>query len=196
MFTGLVEAMGAIGAAEPRDGGLRLWIEAGALAAEPAVGDSVSVDGCCLTVVAREGARLAFDAIPETLRRTTLGQRGVGDAVNLELPLLPTDRLGGHFVQGHVDAVTEVTDRRSEGADVVMAFRVPPALQNQIVEKGSIAIDGVSMTVAGVSGDGFSVALIPHTLAVTTLGVRRPGDSVNLEGDILAKYIAALVAPE
>ena len=123
MFTGLVGAMGAIESTEPRDGGLRLWIDAGALAADPAVGDSVAVDGCCLTVVALEGARLAFDAIPETLRRTTLGRRGVGDAVNLELPLLPTDRLGGHFVQGHVDAVTDVTHRRSEGADVVMTMR-------------------------------------------------------------------------
>ena len=196
MFTGLVEALGTIEAAEPQDGGLRLWVDAGALKAEPLVGDSVAVDGCCLTVVARKGAGLAFDAIPETLRRTTLGRRGVGDAVNLELPLLPTDRLGGHFVQGHVDAVTEVTDRRSEGADVVMTMRTPPDLAGQIVEKGSIAIDGVSMTVAGVSEGGFSVALIPHTLAVTTLGLRRPGDAVNLEGDILAKYIAALMAPE
>jgi riboflavin synthase len=196
MFTGLVEAMGAIEATEPQDGGLRLWVDAGALEAQPAVGDSVAVDGCCLTVVGCEGTRIAFDAIPETLRRTTLGQRGVGDPVNLELPLLPTDRLGGHFVQGHVDAVTEVTERKSEGADVVMGFKTPPALRQQIVEKGSIAIDGVSMTVAGVTEDGFSVALIPHTLAVTTLGLRRPGDSVNLEGDILAKYIAVLVSKE
>ena len=196
MFTGLVEALGTIEAAEPQDGGLRLWIDAGALEAEPLVGDSVAVDGCCLTVVARKGAGLAFDAIPETLRRTTLGRRGVGDAVNLELPLLPTDRLGGHFVQGHVDAVTEVTDRSAEGADVVMTFRMPAELARQIVEKGSIAIDGVSMTVAGVSADAFSVALIPHTLAVTTLGLRQPGDTVNLEGDILAKYIAVLVNPE
>lgn len=196
MFTGLVEAMGAIEATEPRDGGLRLWVDAGALAAEPAVGDSVAVDGCCLTVVGREGSRIAFDAIPETLRRTTLGRRGVGDSVNLELPLLPTDRLGGHFVQGHVDAVAEVLDRTSDGADVIMTFKTPPALRKQIVEKGSIAVDGVSMTVAGVLEDGFSVALIPHTLAVTTLGLRRPGDRVNLEGDILAKYVAVLVNPE
>lgn len=196
MFTGLVEAMGAIEATEPRDGGLRLWVDAGALAAEPAVGDSVAVDGCCLTVVGREGPRIAFDAIPETLRRTTLGRRGVGDSVNLELPLLPTDRLGGHFVQGHVDAVSEVVGRTSDGADVIMTFKTPPALRKQIVEKGSIAIDGVSMTVAGVFEDGFSVALIPHTLAVTTLGLRRPGDRVNLEGDILAKYVAVLVNPE
>jgi riboflavin synthase len=195
MFTGLVEAMGTIAAAEPRDGGLRIWIDAGTLEAEPQLGDSVAVDGCCLTVVAGEGSRLAFDAIPETLRRTTLGRRGVGDAVNLELPLLPTDRLGGHFVQGHVDAVAEVVDRRSEGADVVLTLRLPPELTRQVVEKGSIAIDGVSMTVAAVAGDRFSVALIPHTLAVTTLGLRQPGDAVNLEGDVLAKYIAALVAP-
>ncbi|MHC4547158.1 MAG: riboflavin synthase [Planctomycetota bacterium] len=195
MFTGLVEAMGRIAATEPRAGGLRVWIDAGNLAAETAPGDSVAVDGCCLTVVGREGPRLAFDAIPETLARTTLGRRDPGDRVNLELPLRPGDRLGGHFVQGHVDAVAEVVDYRAEGDDVVMTFRLPEALRSQVVEKGSIAIDGVSMTVAAVKGDTFSVALIPHTLAVTTLGVRRPGDAVNLEGDILAKYVAVLVAP-
>jgi riboflavin synthase len=159
------------------------------------MGDSVAVDGCCLSVVGASGARLAFDAIPETLRRTTLGRRAAGDSVNLELPLRPADRLGGHFVQGHVDAVAEVLERREAGADVTLTFRVPAALDGQVVEKGSVAIDGVSLTVAGVGKGTFSVALIPHTLAVTTLGRRGKGDHVNIEGDILAKYVAALVRP-
>jgi riboflavin synthase len=165
------------------------------LANEVREGDSVAVDGCCLTVVLASEARLAFDAVPETLRRTTLGQRAAGDPVNLELPVKPSDRLGGHFVQGHVDAVSEVVARRVKGDDAVMTFRLPEALEGQVVEKGSVAIDGVSLTVMAVKGATFSVALIPHTLAVTTLGRRAPGDHVNLEGDILAKYVAALVRP-
>jgi len=193
MFTGLVAAMGAIAASEPLEGGIRLWVEGGDLARETAIGDSVAVDGCCLTVVAREGDRMAFDAIPETLRRTTLGERSVGDRVNLELPVRPADRLGGHFVQGHVDSVTDLLDRSRTGDDVVLSFGLPSALQGQIVEKGSVALDGVSMTVVHVDPERFSVAVIPHTLAVTTLGLREPGDKVNVEGDILAKYVASLV---
>jgi len=196
MFTGLVQALGRIASIEPREGGVRLLVEAGAgdLAAEARIGDSVAVDGCCLTVVARDGARLAFNAIPETLDRTTLGRRKAGDRVNLELPLRPADRLGGHFVQGHVDAVADVVERAERDGDVRMTFRVPAALEGQIVEKGSIAIDGVSLTVASLGEGVFTVALIPHTLAVTTLGDRAAGDAVNLEGDILAKYVASLVA--
>ncbi|HEX5137253.1 MAG TPA: riboflavin synthase [Planctomycetota bacterium] len=194
MFTGIVQSMGRIASISPAEGGARLWVEAGPLAGEAKQGDSVAVDGCCLTVVGTSGGRLAFDAIPETLRRTTLGRRAAGDAVNLELPLRPVDRLGGHFVQGHVDAVAEVLERREQGADVTMTFRLPPALGGQVVEKGSVAIDGVSLTVASADARTFSVALIPHTLAVTTLGRRGKGDLVNLEGDILAKYVAALVA--
>jgi riboflavin synthase len=193
VFTGIVEFMGRIASISPAEGGVRLWVEAGPLADEAKQGDSVAVDGCCLTVVGASGARLAFDAVPETLRRTTLGRRAAGDPVNLEMPLRPVDRLGGHFVQGHVDAVAEVLDRRDEGGDVTMTFRVPQGLRGQIVEKGSVAIDGVSLTVATVGAGTFSVALIPHTLAVTTLGCRARGDAVNLECDILAKYVAALV---
>jgi riboflavin synthase len=194
VFTGIVLAMGRIEALEPRAGGVRLSVDAGALAAQVRVGDSVALDGCCLTAVGGAGGRLLFDAIPETLRRTTLGARRPGDPVNLELPLRATDRMGGHFVQGHVDAVTEVVDRREEGDDVVLTFRLPAALRGHVVEKGSVAIDGVSLTVAAADGETFSVALIPHTLAVTTLGRRARGDVVNLEGDVLAKYVAALVA--
>ena len=194
MFTGLVEAMGEIAAIEPREGaGVRLWIDAGGLAEEVKTGDSVAVDGCCLTVVGREQGRLAFDVIPESLARTALGRRETGDRVNLELPMRPTDRLGGHFVQGHVDGVAKVLECSRSGDDVVYRFSLPPALAGQVVEKGSVALDGVSMTVAGVDGESFSVALIPHTLAVTTLGLRKEGDEVNVEGDILAKYVASLL---
>ena len=185
--------MGAIAASEPLEGAIRLWVEGGDLARETAIGDSVAVDGCCLTVVARDTDRMAFDAIPETLRRTTLGERSAGDRVNLELPVRPADRLGGHFVQGHVDAVTELLDRSRTGDDVVLSFGLPPPLRGQIVEKGSVALDGVSMTVVHVDPERFSVAVIPHTLAATTLGLREPGDKVNVEGDILAKYVASLV---
>jgi len=187
--------MGRIASLSPREGGVRLWVEAGSIASEVKEGDSVAVDGCCLTVVGVSGARLAFDAVPETLRRTTLGRRAAGDEVNLELPVRPLDRLGGHFVQGHVDAVAEVVARRDAGDDVVMTFGLPPALRGQVVEKGSVAIDGVSLTVAGVDARTFAVALIPHTLALTTLGRRAAGDQVNLEGDILAKYVAAALPP-
>jgi len=193
VFTGIVQSTGQIASIAPRQGGVRLSVDTGPLAFEVREGDSVAVDGCCLTVVGASGARLEFDAIPETLRRTTLGQRAPGDPVNLELPLRPMDRLGGHFVQGHVDAVSEVVARRAQGDDVVMTFRLPPVLRGHIVEKGSVAVDGVSLTVASVEGGTFSVALIPHTLSVTTLGRRGPGDAVNLEGDVLAKYVAALV---
>lgn len=195
VFTGIVQSTGRIASVAPREGGIRVWVDSGSLAAEAKEGDSVAVDGCCLTVVGASGARLAFDAVPETLRRTTLGRRAPGDPVNLELPLRPSDRLGGHFVQGHVDAVSEVVARRALGDDVVMTFRLPAALEGHVVEKGSVAIDGVSLTVTAVEGGTFSVALIPHTLAMTTLGRRAPGDHVNLEGDILAKYVAALVRP-
>ncbi len=194
MFTGLVLGMGEIAAEQPREGGIRLWIDAGAIAEEASVGDSVAVDGCCLTVVALEEARLGFDVIPESLRRTALGAKGVGSRVNLELPLRPSDRMGGHFVQGHVDGTAEMLGRTEQGDDVLMRFSIPESLHGQVVEKGSIAIDGVSLTVAGVEAETFTVALIPHTLEVTTMGALKVGDRVNLEGDILAKYVANLLA--
>ena len=192
VFTGLVQALGTIRRLEPRGEAIRLVVEAPGPASEAKLGDSVAVNGCCLTVVEIEGERLGFDVIPESLERTNLGATVVGDRVNLELPLRPTDRLGGHFVQGHVDAVGRLVDRKAEGGDVRFHFSLPESLAGQVVEKGSIAIDGVSMTVAGVEDGGFSVALIPHTLEVTTFGHLEVGDPVNLEGDILAKYVAAL----
>lgn len=197
MFTGLVQARGTIRSLQPRGEAVRLVVEAPQPAGEAQLGDSVAVNGCCLTVVGIDGDLLDFDVIRESLDRTNLGSKNVGDRVNLELPLRPTDRLGGHFVQGHVDAVGHLTEKRGNAAgevegDVRFRFSLPNSLRGQVVEKGSIAIDGISLTVATVADDEFSVALIPHTLAVTTLGTMDVGDPVNLESDILAKYVAAL----
>jgi len=192
MFTGLVQALGEITTKEPRGGAVRLIVQGPEFATEAQIGDSVAVNGCCLTVVEIAGDTLAFDVIPESLDRTNLGAQEVGDRVNLELPLRPTDRLGGHFVQGHVDAVAKFSGKSDSDGDVRFRFSLPSTLRGHVVEKGSIAIDGVSLTVASVEDGGFTVALIPHTLEVTTLGRLEPGDPVNLEGDILAKYVAAL----
>jgi len=192
MFTGLIQALGAVREKRSLGTAVRLVVEARGPAAEAALGDSVAVNGCCLTVVEIDGDRLSFDVIPESLARTNLGACDVGGRVNLELPLRPTDRLGGHFVQGHVDAQGELLEKRVAGEDVRYRFSLPAPLRGQVVEKGSIAIDGISLTVAAAGPDWFEVALIPHTLEVTTLGAMDVGAPVNLEGDILAKYVAAL----
>jgi len=163
--------------------------------AECKIGDSVAINGCCLTVVAVDGATWSFEAGAETLSKTNLGGLKPGDAVNLERPLGVGGELGGHFVQGHVDGVGRVNAILYDGDWVEMWFRIPAELSRFIVPKGSIAIDGVSLTVVDVEADRFSVALIPHTLQVTTLGNRQPGDAVNIETDILAKYVQRLITP-
>lgn len=190
MFTGIVEAQGRIARIEPCGGRVDLEIEApDELARGVAVGDSISVDGCCLTVAARAGARLAFQAVPETLRRTALGERAPGDAVNLERALRADARLDGHIVQGHVDGVGRVEALRNESEDVRMRIACPPELARLLVQKGSVAVDGVSLTVVDPDAGGFSVALIPHTMQLTTLGRLVPGARVNLEADVLGKYV-------
>lgn len=195
MFTGLVQELGRVRSVEPAGDGLRLEVEAPAIAAEVAPGDSVSVSGCCLTAteVAPDGFRC--DVMAETLARTALGGLAAGDPVNLELALRLGDRLGGHFVQGHVDATGEVTAVDEEGFARRVRIAAPAGLLRYVVEKGSIALDGISLTVTDVDEEGFGVAIIPHTLAVTTLGARQPGDRVNVEVDIVAKYVERLVAP-
>lgn len=197
MFTGLVEAMGEVAALEalPGGAGMRLVVRSPAVAKESAIGDSVAVNGCCLTVTARDGDTLAFDAVPETLARTNLGRLHVGSPVNLERPLRLGDRLGGHLVQGHVDAVGEVRLVSPEGSSVRIAIDAPENVRRYLVPKGSVAVDGVSLTVAAVTETGFEVVIIPHTAAVTTLGRVRPGDAVNLEADVVGKYIERLLAP-
>ncbi len=159
------------------------------------VGASVAVNGVCLTVVERPEGALAFDLSPETLARTSLGRLRPGQPVNLERPVTLLTRLGGHLVQGHVDGVGEVAALEPDGrGGAVLTVRAPGGLARYLVEKGSVAVDGVSLTVAGTDGDGFRVALIPHTLRATTLGAVRPGDPVNIEVDVIAKYVERLLA--
>jgi riboflavin synthase len=190
MFTGIVLEVGTVAAFD----GSRLVLSAPQTAPSAAVGDSVSVAGVCLTVVEVEEGRLAFDVVPETLSRTALGGLEPGDVLNLEPSLRVGDRLGGHVVQGHVDGVGRVRSITPEGDSRRMWVDAPQAVLAYCIEKGSIAVDGVSLTVAAFDDDGFEVALIPHTLAVTTLGRLEPGDELNLEADVLGKVVERLVA--
>jgi riboflavin synthase len=186
MFTGLVREVGTV--VSFADG--RLRVESGIAAA---IGDSVAVEGVCLTVVDGDRKTLAFDAVPETLARTTLGRLRPGVPVNLEPALRAGEALGGHYVQGHVDGVGRIRSVEPEGDGSRVWVDAPATVLHYCVEKGSIAVDGVSLTVAGLDDEGFAVALVPHTLAVTTLGTSVPGDEVNLETDVLAKYVEKLV---
>jgi riboflavin synthase len=190
MFTGIVREIGTVAAFD----GSRLVVAAPETAADAAVGDSVAVAGVCLTVVAVEGRRLAFDVVRETLSRTALGGLGPGGFLNLESSLRVGDRLGGHVVQGHVDAVGRVRSITADADSRRVWVDAPQAVLGYCIEKGSIAVDGVSLTVAAFDDDGFEVVLIPHTLAVTTLGRLEPGDDVNLEADVLGKVVERLVA--
>lgn len=189
MFTGLVEALGTIRHVEPDGaGGHWLHIAEPTIAPQLTVGDSVAVNGACLTVIDRTDHLFRFQAGPETLRRTNLGELSIGQRVNLERALRLSDRLGGHLVQGHVDGVGQVAERIAQGDWELVWFVCPPELARWMVPKGSIAVDGVSLTLVDVEAERFSIALIPHTLAKTTLGFRRPADTVNLETDLMAKY--------
>lgn len=192
MFTGIVQAVGTIRRIEASGGDLRLFVDASAVAAESAVGDSLCVSGVCLTVVAREGGIHAFDVSVETLALTTLGALHVGDAVNLEPALRLSDRLGGHLVSGHVDGVGRVVAIAPDARSQRWTFEVPAALSRYIAAKGSICVDGVSLTVNDVGANRFGVNLIPHTVEQTTFGDRRVGDRVNLEIDMLARYVERL----
>jgi riboflavin synthase len=193
MFTGLVEALGHVERVAVEGPGRRFVLRWPGLAGPLAPGESVAVNGCCLTVVAAEGERFEVQAGPETLLRTNLGAKAEGDRVNLERSLRVGDRLGGHFVQGHVDTTADLRERRPEGEWEFLAFGLDPAWTELMVEKGSIAVDGVSLTLVEVGRDGFSVMLIPHTLSVTTLGALRVGDRVNIEVDMLAKHVKKLL---
>jgi riboflavin synthase len=197
MFTGIVEGTGTVAALAAADdaSGARLEVEAPFLAGELRPGESVAVNGCCLTVAQATAAGFAADLVAETLRRTALGGLAAGDLVNLERPMALGGRLGGHLVQGHVDGVARVLDRTAAGDGHEVRIELPAELERYVVEKGSVAVDGVSLTVAGVGPGWFAVALVPHTLEVTTLGRRRPGDPVQLEVDVVAKYVERLVAP-
>lgn len=189
MFTGLVEEMGVVRNVHPVGSAADVSIDAKTVSTDAALGDSIAVNGCCLTIVAIDGPVLTFQAGEETLSRTNLGELSSGSVVNLERSMMVGQRMGGHYVSGHVDALGTVDERNEDGEWAEFWFNVPPALTRQMASKGSVTVDGISLTLVDVEPERFSVALIPHTLQVTTLGRRAIGDSVNIETDLLAKYV-------
>lgn len=194
MFTGIVREVGRIASLAGGDDGVRLEIDAPRTAPVVEVGGSVAINGVCLTAESIDGERIAFHAVPETLRRTTLAGLAAGAQVNLEPALRAGDAMGGHIVQGHVDGVGRVQSVEAEGEGLRVIVEAPDDLLRYCVEKGSIAVEGVSLTIAELHDDAFGLALIPHTLAETTLAEIAPGRPVNLEVDVLAKYVERLVA--
>ena len=193
MFTGLIEAVGQVADIEETDGGCRLRI-ATPLAAELAVGESIAVNGVCLTVVSPTATMFAADVSPETRRVTTLGQWAAGRRVNLERPLRADARLGGHFVLGHVDAVTSLLSVRADADCYWLEFALPEPMQPLLISKGSVSLDGISLTVASLGARSFGVQIVPHTWTHTALSGLTPGAGVNLEADVLGKYVARLMA--
>jgi riboflavin synthase len=192
VFTGLVADLGTVAVVDASDAGVRLTVRT---ALELREGDSVAVNGVCLTATSVPDGAFTADVMPETLRRSSLGALEAGSKVNLELPLRADDRLGGHFVQGHVDGMGTIWDVREEGFSHVVTIGAPPQIMRYVIEKGSIAVDGVSLTVSGLGEDWLQVSLIPETLERTTLGEATTGTPVNLEVDVLAKYVERLVPP-
>ena len=194
MFTGIVEELGRVIALEPSEDSARLTVEGPLVTTDARHGASIAVNGVCLTVVDHEADRFTVDVMAETLRRSSLGALGAGDRVNLERAMAASDRFGGHIVQGHVDGTGLILDRVAGDRWEVVRIGMPPALARYVVEKGSITVDGVSLTVTEVDADSFSVSLIPTTLELTTLGHKGVGAPVNLEVDVLAKYVERLLA--
>jgi riboflavin synthase len=190
MFTGIVEELGTVEALERQSDAVRLTVRATAVLEDTALGDSISVNGCCLTVAERTDATWTADVMAETLAKTGLGSLGAGDRVNLERAVTAGTRLGGHLVQGHVDALGHVVRREPGGHWDVVTISMPRHLAPYLVDKGSVTVDGVSLTVVEAADDEFTVSLIPETLRRTTLGFREPGDAVNLEVDVIGKYVA------
>jgi riboflavin synthase len=193
VFTGIVRELGRVVSAEAGGGGLALVLEAPATSRALAIGDSLAVNGVCLTAATVDGQRVSLTAVPETLSRSTLGALARGDAVNLEPALRAGEPLGGHYVQGHVDAVGRVQSVEAEGDGLRVFVEAPREVLRYCVEKGSITVDGVSLTIAELASDAFAVALVPHTLEATTLSALVPGREVNLEVDVLAKYVERLL---
>ncbi|WP_028636723.1 riboflavin synthase [Nocardioides sp. URHA0032] len=193
MFTGIVEELGTVAAVEDQGDAIRLSIRATTVLADAGLGDSIAVNGCCLTVTTVDGDTWTADVMQETLDKTSLYGVRPGDTVNLERAVTADKRLGGHIVQGHVDAVGEIVSRTPSEHWEVVEIAMPAALSRYLVDKGSITVDGVSLTVVEAGDDRFTVSLIPETLARTTLGTRQPGDRVNLEVDVIAKYVERLL---
>jgi riboflavin synthase len=194
MFTGIVRELGSVVEADEAGGGRTLVVRAPATAARTGLGDSVAVNGCCLTATAVDADTITFHAVPETIARTTLGALAPGDSVNLESAVRAGEELGGHYVQGHVDAVGRIQSVEAEGEGLRVFIEAPEDVLRYCVEKGSVTVDGVSLTIAELAEGAFAVALVPHTLEATTLSDLRPAQRVNLEADVLAKYVERLVA--
>jgi riboflavin synthase len=196
LFTGIIEHLGSVASIQTSPDGARLSIRAPEAAKELREGDSIAVNGACLTKVGGDSESFLVDVSPETLKKTGLGSLRSGDRVNLELAMRLGDRLGGHMVSGHVDAVGRVDDRRPEGDSEIVTIQAPPEVMRYVVPKGSVAVDGISLTVAERERDRFRVAIIPHTAHKTTLLSKKPGDMVNLEADLIGKYVEQLVRPD
>jgi riboflavin synthase len=193
MFTGIVEELGTVVALEDQGDAVRLTVEGPLVTTDSHLGDSIAVNGCCLTVAVRDGEQVTFDLMRETLDKTSLGVLSEGDRVNLERAVTPATRLGGHIVQGHVDGTGVLVRRTPSEHWEVVEIELPPGLDHYLVHKGSVTVDGVSLTVVEVGAGSFTVSLIPETLARTTLGLKQPGDPVNLEVDVIAKYVEKMV---
>jgi riboflavin synthase len=194
VFTGIVRELGIVVEAEEAGGGRAFVVRAPETAVRARVGDSVAIDGCCLTATAVDAGAIAFHAVPETIARTTLGDLERDHEVNVEPAVRAGEELGGHYVQGHVDAVGRIQSVEAEGEGLHVFVEAPDDVLRYCVERGSITVDGVSLTVAELAGDAFAIALVPHTLAATTLSDLEPGQAVNLEADVLAKYVERLLA--
>jgi riboflavin synthase len=193
MFTGIVEELGVVESVEEQADAVRLTVRGPHVTLDAKLGDSIAVNGCCLTVAERAGETFTADVMRETLTKTSLGALETGSSVNLERAVTATSRMGGHIVQGHVDGTGSVVRREPSEHWELVEISLPPGLARYLVDKGSITVDGVSLTVVSVTDDGFTVSLIPETLARTTLGAKQPGDPVNLEVDVIAKYVERLL---
>lgn len=194
MFTGIIVESGEALSLNRKQAGASLALSATTLSKDAAIGDSIAINGVCLTVVSRNGSVLTFDLSDETVRSTNLGQLRPGDRVNLEPSLRPDGKLGGHFVTGHVDAVGKIRSKAAVGDTFEIVIEAPEKVTSLLVEKGSVAVDGISLTVVEVSGDAFSTVIIPHTAGVTTIGFKNAGATVNLEADIIGKYVARFLS--
>lgn len=193
MFTGIIETLGTVRQTRHDRKGRVVMLEAPGIASEAAIGDSIAVNGVCLTVVQYDAQTFTVEIVQETLQRTTLGGLRAGDRVNLERPLRLSDRIHGHLVQGHVDGIGRIQSREPRGNSTWFTVEIPGALMPYLIEKGSIALDGISLTIARLTGNLCAVTVIPHTAAVTTFGFRQPGDSVNIEVDLIGKYVESLL---
>jgi riboflavin synthase len=196
MFTGIIEGTGKLIEKRAAGGGRAFGIEAGFDLVDPCEGESIAINGVCLTAYDIVGRRFLADVSPETLSRTTLGDLGIGSKINMERALRLSDRLGGHIVSGHIDSTATVLDKRPDGEFTLFSFQMPEKLDRYVIEKGSIAIDGISLTVNTCTGGRFSVSIIPHTLQATTLGSLRKGSRVNIEVDVIGKYVEKLLAAD